>query len=177
MSTIPAPLDLLTPAPEGWQWVVLHARPRCEKKVLALAALKAADLYLPCTPRVHNYGNRERRYEVPLFTGYVFGRMPREHLSWYRGNAQVAHVIEVVDEARLLTPLRAVAEALASGLQLDVLPPLGPGSRVRVTGGPMKGLEAEVHERSGNDKVVIQLEMIQKAVAVEMDVQYLKRID
>jgi transcription antitermination factor NusG len=170
----PSPLDFLTPAPEGWQWKVIHAKPRCEKKVAALPMLKEAEIYLPCTQRVHNYGKRERRYEVPLFTGYVFGRMPLEHIGWYRNNSNVANVIDVVNEQKLLEPLRAIATSLEAGLELDVLPHLGPGTRVLITGGSLKGLETEVQEVSGTNKVIIQLELIQKSVAVEVDVQYLK---
>lgn len=174
MSSPPSSLNLLTPAPPGWQWNVLHAKPRCEKKVAALPAQKEAALYLPTIPRVHNYGNRERTYDVPLFPGYVFGKMPIEHVSWYRSHHSVANVIEVVDEEKLLRPLRSVAEALEAGMEVEVLPPMGPGTRVQVTGGKLKGLEAEVQEVSGSKRVTLRLEMIQKTVAIEIDVQYLK---
>lgn len=173
----PSPLDLLTPAPEGWEWKVIHTRPRCEKKVMSLPALKEAQLYLPCTMRAHTYGNRkERRFEVPLFTGYVFGKMPREHVPWYRNNANVANLIPVIHEEKFLAPLRALATALDAGLELEVFPTLKPGTRVKITAGPLKGLETEIHELSGTNRVIIQLELIQKSVAVEVEVQYLKRI-
>jgi transcription antitermination factor NusG len=169
--------DLLTPAPEGWQWVVLHAKPRCEKKVVSLTAIKEAECYLPCTTRVHTYGKRERKHEVPLFPGYVFGRMPSEHIPWYRANENVANVIPVLDEKKLLAPLQSIAASLEAGLELEVTAPLGPGTRVKVTAGPLKGLETEVHSISGSNRVVLELEMIQKIVTVEIDAAYLKRID
>ena len=173
----PSPLDLLTPAPPGWTWCVIHTKPRCEKKVAALHALKQAEIYLPCTPRVHNYANRVRRYEVPLFTGYVFGRLPGDHVAWYRNNQHVANVIEVVDEEKLLRPLRAIAASLAAGLELEVMPPLGPGTTVLVTGGPLKGLETEVLEIADTNKVLIRLEMIQKVVGVEIEASCLRRLE
>lgn len=171
-----SPLDILTPAPEHWSWHVLHTKPRCEKKVLALSALKQAEFYLPSTQRAHEYGSRKRIYDVPLFTGYVFGRMPDEAISWYRGNQYVANIIPVVDEEKLLTPLRAIATALDSGLELDVLPDMIPGSRVKIIAGPLKGLETEIYELSGQNTVVIQLEMIQKSVAIEIELSHLKRL-
>lgn len=145
--------------------------------MVALGVQKQADLYLPCSTRVHTYGNRDRRYKVPLFNGYVFGRMPEDHVAWYRSNNNVANVIPVVSEAKLLEPLRAIATALDSGMEMEVLPPLTPGTQVLLTAGPLKGLETEVHEISGTNKVIIQLEMIQKIVAIEVEVTHLKRID
>jgi len=169
-------LDLLSPAPDGWVWTVLHTRPRCEKKVVALAPLKEAEFFLPCTTRVHEYGNRKRTYELPLFVGYVFGKMPKEHISWYRGNQYVANMIPVVHEEKFLAPLRTIASALASGLEMEVLPDMTPGAKVQITAGPLKGLETEIHEVAGDHKVIIQLEMIQKSVSIEVEVSHLKRI-
>ena len=171
-----SPLEILTPAPDGWSWNVLHTKPRCEKKVVALSPLKQAEFYLPCTKRAHEYGSRKRLYEVPLFTGYVFGRMPEDHVPWYRGNQYVANVIPVMHEEKLLSPLRTIATALDSGLELDVLPDMVPGSRVKITAGPLKGLETEIHDLSGQNKVIIQLEMIQKSVAIEIEISHLKRL-
>lgn len=176
MSSTSSALDSLTPAPDGWSWAVLHARPRCEKKLEALAPQKQAVFYLPCTRRAHQYGNRKRIYEVPLFTGYVFGKMPDEHLSWYRSNRYVANIIPVVDEEKLLTPLRAIATALSSGLDLEVHSDIRPGTRIRITAGPLKGLETEVQQIAGEDKVILHLEMIQKTVAVEIPLSDVKPI-
>lgn len=169
-------LELLTPSQEGWIWTVLHTKPRCEKKVAELSALQPSTLYLPSINRVHTYGSRVRSYQVPLFPGYVFGCMPTESLSWYRSNRYVANLIEVVDEKALLTPLKSVALSLAAGMHVDMVAPMGPGTRVQVTGGPLKGLEADVHQIDGTNKVVLEVELIQKMVTIDVDVTYLKRI-
>lgn len=168
------PLDMLTPAGEGRQWVVLHTKPRCEKKVLVLRAQRPADMFLPCLERVHNYGARERRYEVPMFTGYVFAKIMREDQRWFRQNHNVANVIEVENEDRLLEPLRAIATALSAGTPMEVLPTLRPGQRIRVTGGSMKGLETDIVEINGENRIVIHVEMIQQSVALEIDPAYVK---
>lgn len=170
------PLDFLHPAPEGWQWVVFHSRPRCEKKVEALQRQRPAKIFLPCVERIHQYGGRRRVNLVPMFTGYVFGMIQREDFRWFRQNVHVANILEVVDEKAFLPPLRAVAGALQAGLQLAVYPEMAPGRRVKIIGGPMKGLEAEVQEIKGVKSVVLRLELIQQTVAMEIDVAYLKII-
>lgn len=170
-------LDLLQPSPGGWQWVVVHARPRCEKKVEALRRLKPARIFLPTLERVHNYGNRVRVNHIPMFPGYVFAMIQTVDKPWFRQNNQVANLLEVPDEAKFLRPLRAVAEAMRSGMELEVLPFVKPGQKVRITGGPMKGLEAEITEVRGKNKVVLRLELIQQSVALEIAVSYLKAVE
>jgi transcription antitermination factor NusG len=123
---------------------------------------------------MHNYGGRHREYDIPMFTGYVFGRIFKEDRPWYRQNPNVANIIEVIHEKTFLPPLRAIAEALRSGLDLEVYPDLKPGRKVLITGGPMKGVEAEVLELKGHNKVVLHLELIQQSVAMEIDLAYLK---
>lgn len=169
-------LDDLTPAPEGWVWVVFHSKPRCEKKIEHLQHQKPAKIFLPCIERVHTYGARKRVNLVPMFTGYVFGMIQREDTRWFRQNANVANIIEVLHEESFLPPLRAIAKALKEGRNLDVYPEMAPGKKVMITGGPMKGLEAEVIEIKGVKNVLLRLEMIQQTVAMEIEVAYLKPV-
>jgi transcription antitermination factor NusG len=169
-------LEELTPAGEAESWVVLHTRPRCEKKVQQLRQQRPAFMFLPCLERVHNYGPRTRRYEVPMFTGYVFARIRQADKGWYRQNAYVANLIEVVNETRFLEPLRAIAMALTAGTPMEVMPYLQAGQRIRVTGGSLKGLETEIIEVRGENRIVIQVEMIQQSVLLEIDPAYIQAL-
>ena len=167
----------LRPAEPGFVWVVLHTKPRCEKKLVLHSRQREARMYLPTVPRVHNYGARVREYEIPLFSGYVFGCIAREDLAWFRGNPYVANLLPVPDEEELLKSLRGLADALRAEVPVEVLPFLQPGRRVKVIGGPMKGMEAEVAEVKGRKRVVLRLELIQQTVAMEIDAAYLKSAD
>lgn len=168
------PLAILTPAPDHWQWVVLHTRPRCEKKLLHHARQKPCRTYLPTTRRAHNYGKRVREYDVPLLNGYVFACIPAEERVWFRNNPYVANLLEVPDESKFLAPLRAMADALTQGLEVEIIPYLKPGKTVKIIGGPMKGLEAVIAEIKGKNKVILQLELIQQSVALEIDTAWIK---
>jgi transcription antitermination factor NusG len=171
------PLALLTPAPPDQRWVVLHTRPRCEKKLVHHARLRPCRTYLPTTRRAHNYGRRVREYDVPLINGYVFACVQNEDLTWFRNNPYVANLLEVPDEAQFLAPLRAMADALSRGLDMEVLPYLKPGKTIVIIGGPMKGLEAVIAEVKGKNKVILQLELIRQSVALEIDTAWIKSAD
>lgn len=168
------PLDILRPSPEGRMWVVLHTRPRCEKKLMVHARQRDAVTWLPVVRRVHNYGKRVRHYDVPLFGGYLFAQIDADDKAWFRGTPYTANLIEARDEEKLLAPLRAVAEALRAEVPVEVLPFLQPGKTVRIVGGPMKGTEAVVAEVKGQNRVILHLELLQQSVAMEIDPAYLK---
>lgn len=169
--------EVLVSAPEGQQWVVFHARPRCEKKIEALSRQRPARMYLPCVSRVHTYGGRIRTHQVPLFRGYVFGLIHREDRPWFRSNHYVANLLEVVDEGKLLDTLRAVDQALRAEMNVEVLPFLAVGRRVRVVGGPLKGLEAMIADIQGRSQVILALDLIQQTVSMAVDAAFLQPVD
>ncbi|MDA0577099.1 MAG: hypothetical protein O3B24_03265 [Verrucomicrobia bacterium] len=61
---------------------------------------------------------------------------------------------------------------MAAGQELEVLDYLQLGKPVRITGGPMKGLEAAIAEVRGKDKVILQLELMQQSMVLETSAAY-----
>jgi len=166
--TAPGP-DPLLPAGEGCAWVVVHSRPRAEKKITAFCDLQHFNSYLPLHEKTHTYGSRKRIYALPLFTGYVFCCVDARGRSLLKQNRHVANVLDVCDQAALLAQLNQVRQALAAGKIVEVLPYLEAGSRVRVTAGPLKGLEGVVMRVKGGMRIVLNVDMIMQAVVAEVD--------
>lgn len=155
--------------PDPMRWVVAHARPRCEKKLAAAAGRMGCVVYLPVQTKVHRYARRERRFESPLFSGYLFCQGDAAQRQWVRQNQYCANLLEVVDQAGLVAQLRHLQQALSSGLQLEVMPYLESGRRVRVTSGPLRGFEGLVVRVQGRTRVLLNIDMIRQSAAVEMD--------
>jgi transcription antitermination factor NusG len=78
-------------------------------------------------------------------------------------------LLDVVDEAKMLKQLRQVRRVLTEGATVDVCPYLKKGEMVRVVTGPFKGMEGLVSKIKGKTRVIINVDMIQQAVAVEVD--------
>lgn len=154
-------------------WVVLHARPRCEKKAADYCERNELPWYLPLRKKIHRYGSRERSFWSPLFPGYVFCVVTPVQKSEVRQNRYVANLLEVVDQKTLVEQLRQINRALTAGDVVEVMPYLETGRRVIVTSGPMKGLEGLVLRVKGRTRVVINVDMIQQSVAVEVDSAWL----
>lgn len=163
-----------TVPPPGYEWVVLHCRPRCEKKVVDVCEREGMSAYLPLKKKKHRYGARVRVFDVPLFTGYVFCVARLEQKRWLRQNRFIANVLEVVDQQKLADQLRQIDRALTAGeAVVEVMPYLEKGKWVRVTAGALRGLEGVVLRVHGKTKVILSVDMIRQSVAVEVDSAFL----
>lgn len=155
------------------RWAVVHARPRCEKKVESLCRHEGLQTYLPVRKRVHTYGARVRHFSVPLFPGYLFSMGDEASLRWLRQNPHVANLLETPDQVRLVDTLNAISIALSCGEVAEVFPFLKRGQPVRITDGPLRGVEGVVERWKDRARVVINVEMIQQSVAIEIEAQHL----
>src|SRR5260370_18277199 len=59
------------PAP----WFALHTYPRHEKRVAVELQGKGVEVYLPLVSRRHQWSDRQKQVELPLFPGYPFARI------------------------------------------------------------------------------------------------------
>ncbi len=171
------PVEEITLAPEGSEWVILHTRPRAEKKAVQAFEFAGATLYLPLRRKDHRYGARLRTFWSPLFPGYVFGCFESREVHKLKSNQYVANVLTVVDQAGLVHQLNQIQQALAAGELVDVMPYLEKGKPVRVTGGPFKGVEGIIERLDKKTRVVISIEMIQQSVFMEVDSAYIEMIN
>lgn len=165
--------DVLTMPAADRFWIVVHARPRCEKRIVDYCRLNGFPVYLPLRKKVHRYGVRERVFWSPLFPGYAFCVVSMAQRASLRQNRYVANLLEVVAQQNLVNQLQQIRMALQAGDVLEVMPYLEKGKTVRVMGGPFKGLEGIIARIKGQTKVVINVDMIQQSVAVEVDSAYL----
>ncbi len=62
-----------------------------------------------------------------------------------------------------------IREFLDRGFRAEPHPYLTVGKRVRVSNGPLAGMEGILSRRKGKFRVVISIELVQRAVAVDVD--------
>lgn len=153
----------------GHAWVVVHTRPRCEKKLAEAARRQTILTYLPVHRRTHQYGVRERTFTSPMFPGYLFAYPHVVGRRWLMQNRHAANLLEVSDQRQLVEQLRQLHTALQSGHLMEVLPYLESGRRVRVLAGPLRGLEGMIVRVKGQTRMVLNVDMIRESVSVEVD--------
>lgn len=57
-------------------WYALYTKPRCEKKVDELLKQRGIESYCPLNRVVKQWSDRKKKVEIPLFTSYVFVKIP-----------------------------------------------------------------------------------------------------
>ncbi len=156
------------------RWFVCHTKPRCEKKFAALLAAEQLPHYLPLVTSVRRYAQQTKKFTKPLFPGYVFAQAPLARKARLYQQDLLARVIPVDDETRFLRQLDDVKAIVASGYELTVLPLLTRGRRVRVTGGPLHGLEGYIDDSSNSQGVVLSVDVLQQGLHVRLPAENLQ---
>ena len=158
-------------------WRVLHTKPRQEKAIARTLAASGIRHFLPTIRETKIYGHRKRIVDRPLFASYVFLNGTREEAWFAVGTRRVAQVIEPPDPERLAIELEQIRIALAGQATLDPYPYLKAGKRVRVCAGPFKGVEGVVDIRKRQDRLILKVESLGRAVCLEIDAGLLEPMD
>jgi transcription antitermination factor NusG len=153
------------------RWFAAYTSPRHEKKVSQQMARRGIQNFLPLYKSIRRWKDRRKELELPIFPGYLFVRMAlRERVSVL----QVPGVVQLVSFQGRPAPLpdseiEMLQRQVAQDGRLQPHPFLTVGRRVRVTNGPMTGMEGILARKKDTLRVVLSIELIQRAVAVEVD--------
>jgi transcriptional antiterminator RfaH len=151
---------------------VIHTKPRQEKALAWDLKVAGIGYYLPLSVQKKRSANRLRISELPLFTSYLFmNGNGFERLVAYKTN-RVVRVIEVTDQDSLRCELASVHKALASNRLLVASANVFPkGKRVRISEGPLEGVEGVILQSKNSRELVIQVASIHRSlrVAIEFD--------
>jgi len=150
-------------------WWCLHTRPRQEKAIAReLRKLEVAFFLPQVLKEDRTPQGRKIRSVIPLFPSYLF--LLGDHndrLSALRGNRLVS-VLEVSDQGSLERDLRQIQKMLSSGLPVQPEPAAPVGSRVRITTGPLTGIEGTVIRRGKHDQFVAVVRFLGRGATVDL---------
>jgi transcription antitermination factor NusG len=164
ISTLPA--DYLEP-----RWYAAHTCANHEKRVAEQLAGRAVEYFLPLYTSVRRWKDRRVQLELPLFPGYLFVRMPLRNRLQVLEIPSVARFVSFngIPAALPAEEIEALKKGLASGVRAEPHPFLTVGRRVRVKSGPLTGLEGIILRRKNRLRLVISLDLIHCAAAVEVE--------
>jgi len=154
-------------------WYAGYTSSRHEKSVAAQLALRSVEHFLPLYETTHRWKNGRHRVQLPLFPGYIFVRIPL---------ANRLRVLEVAGFVRLVafqgmplplpeSDLETMRAALRGGLAAEPHPYLVEGTRVEICGGPLQGMRGTLLRRHGRVRVVVTIDLIQRAMIADVDVR------
>lgn len=155
-------------------WHVAHVKPRCEKKMAEYCAKNAVMCELPLREETKIYQRRRVTVSKPVFPGYCFlyyGESDR--VTLLKSNLLV-RVLTVMDQAKLVRELQQIRQALAVDPSLNACAAFEKGKRVAIRSGPFRGLEGVVQMVRGKARVILNVEMIGRGLAVEVGMEVLE---
>ena len=168
--------ELSTPSPmgsaENAQWYAIHTRVRHERSVEHRLRCQGMTTFLPITTEVHRWSDRRKQIEVPLFSCYVFihsALSPQDRLRFSRDDSVLGLVgvrgegIPIPDEQ-----IDAVRTLIAQDIPWSFHPFLKAGQRVRIRGGALDGIEGIFLSRSGDDRLIVSVDAVQRSLAVRI---------
>ena len=152
-------------------WYAIQTRSRHEKMVRDQLAAKSIKQLLPLWRKRSIWKDRVKYVEVPLFSGYLFGYFALLEKVTVLETFGVARIVGVNGTAvpvpdEQITAVRTMVE---HRLPYDPHPYLVEGMRVRIKCGPLIGAEGILIEKRQRHRLVISVELIQQAVAVDVE--------
>jgi len=149
----------------------LTSKPRHEKAAAENLRAKGLESYVPLYQARRQWTDRIQSVELPLFPGYVFCRFV------YTSRLPVLNtpgVTSVVSFSEMPTPvaddeISRIRAIQASGLPSQPWPYVRVGQKARIERGALAGLEGVLIREKDTLRVVVSVELLQRAVAVEID--------
>lgn len=129
------------------------------------------DHFLPLYKSVRRWKDRRKELELPLFPGYVFVRIAFQDRLRVQKLTGVLQIVSFNGKPAPLpeNEIEALRESLARNAWLEPHPYLKAGRRVRVHSGPMAGVDGILVRRKDKFRLVLSVELIRQAVALEVD--------
>lgn len=177
MSTVTQSWNSESPVPvigdQRENWYALLTRARHEKIVEFRLRERGVTAFLPLMTEVRRWSDRRKLIEFPLFSCYVFAKLPPTNEGQLTA-LKVDGVFSVVGRRGEGTPIPdeqidAVRRVLKERLPWHSHPFLKLGQRVRIRGGSLDGVEGILASRSGESTLVVCIDAIQRSLAVRIE--------
>jgi transcription antitermination factor NusG len=161
------------------RWFALQVWTRKESAVAAELQAKGFECFLPMYTSIRQWSDRVKQVELPLFPGYLFCRF---ELNNRRPLIVTPGVLQIVGVGKSPAPLddaeiSALQLAAASELPRQPWPYLSTGTRVRVAHGNLSGLDGILINFKGNHRVVLSVSLLQRSVALEVDLSWVMPLE
>jgi transcription antitermination factor NusG len=153
------------------KWYAIYTRPRAEKLVYERLQEKGICTYLPLQKKLRQWSDRKKWVETPLFSSYIFVKINRRSYDdVLRTDGVVKYITfegkaatipqDQIDNLRIIVDSNAEVETTWETRRK--------GDKVRVNGGPLKGLTGELISDGGRRKVLVRVDSLDQNLVVEV---------
>jgi len=160
-----------TDEPQSRPWLAAYTRSRHEQQVARQLQQKNLQHLLPTYERLARWSDRVKRSRAPLFPGYVFVQATQAERVQVLETAGVVNLVSCAGKAITLSQqeVERLRACCLHAHEIEPHPYLKIGHRVRVKHGPFCGWEGTLVEKQNSRRLVVTIEQIMKAVAINID--------
>ena len=161
------------------QWFALTTKPRYERATARYLRLKGLEEFVAACRTRRRWSDRLKEIEEQLFPGYLFCRFTYEQRLAVLNSPGVLSIVGYgkqpapVDDSEIAA-LRAIVD---SGARAWPWPCLRIGQRVRIEQGCLQGVAGTLVRENDFWRVVVNIEILQRAVAVEIDRSLIRAVE
>jgi transcription antitermination factor NusG len=157
---------------ERGAWYAVLTRSRQEKIAASMLSRLEIPTFLPLITETRIWSDRKKAVSVPLFSCYLFVKIPARSEFPLRV-LKTPGVVRFVGNQSGPLPIpdreiEGVRSVLSKKLDCSPYPFLKTGERVRIVDGAMRGLEGTLIGRGPDSKLVVSIQLIQRSLAVSI---------
>ena len=164
------------------KWYAVHTRSHFEQKVFDGLKGKSIETFLPKIQVMSRRKDRRQKILVPLLPGYIFVQFDMDP-EVYWDIVKTVGVVRMIGFEGKPTPARE--EEIQSLMIMDGTDRtvhnrsiMKRGDMVMIMEGPLKGLVGYyVRHKGQTEKVVVNIELLHRALAVEIEDWALEKVD
>jgi transcription elongation factor/antiterminator RfaH len=166
------------PVESSCAWYAIYTKHQHEKTARDILARKNFEVLLPLYRSIHRWKDRNKVVDLPLFPCYVFIRANLERKVEILKTAGVFWLVESGGHACAIPDheIEAVLRITGSESRVEPHPYLRTGDRVRIQRGALAGIEGILTRFKSQYRVVLSMELLRKAIAVEVDLSTVERL-
>ncbi|MCX8124805.1 MAG: UpxY family transcription antiterminator [Spirochaetes bacterium] len=155
-------------------WYAVYVRSRHESKVCSQLQSKGVEVFLPLVEKLRQWKDRKKRVAFPLFPGYLFIKLVNDNVQFINV-LKVQGVVKILGDSSGYKPVPqeqvdAIYKMVHSKCDIDEHPYLKEGQKVRITDGPLMGIQGILVSKDKEHHVVVSIDILQKGVSVKVDI-------
>jgi len=157
------------------RWYAIQSRSNFENRMCKDLEVRGVESYCPSIGEIHQWADRKKIVERPLFPGYVFAHFSDSAETRLRV-LQSAGAIRILGRPGIIEPvpeaeIDSIRKTLDSGRPFARHPFLREGARVRVRRGALKNVEGILLKIKNDVRLVLSIGLFARSIATEVDLK------
>lgn len=159
-------------------WLPVYTLPRREKQVDRLFRMKQIKSYLPLVKEKHQWKDRKKWVEVPLFRSYVFARVPLTDSLLLLETDGVRYVVRFNGSPAIVPDeqVEGIRRMLEGGWTPRADDYFAVGEEVEIAEGPLAGIRGVLVDSANRSRFIMRVDGLRQGLSIRVSKDLLKRV-